>query len=94
MSSIIFSHGDSDGICAGAIVKSALPGSTVYFISPVGLLDELNGLTGKYENIVICDIAIDEKSFMQLKERLHELSDVSRVTYMDHHPLPDTEAMQ
>jgi single-stranded DNA-specific DHH superfamily exonuclease len=26
MRSIIFTHGDSDGICAGAIVKSALVG--------------------------------------------------------------------
>lgn len=89
MSSIIFSHGDSDGICAGAIAKSALPGSTVYFISPVGLLDELNRLTDNYENIVICDIAVDEKSCRQIKDRLNELSQISKVTYIDHHPLPN-----
>ncbi len=88
MSSIIFTHGDSDGICAGAIVKSALPGSIVFFTSPVGLLGELNSLTENHENIVICDIAIDEKSCMQLKKKLNEISEVSKVTYMDHHPLP------
>jgi len=89
MSSIIFTHGDSDGICAGAIVKSALPGSTVFFTSPVGLLGELNSLTEDHENIVICDIAVDEKSFRQLKERLNELSEESKITFMDHHPLPE-----
>ncbi len=88
MSSIIFTHGDCDGICAGAIVKSALPGSTVFFTSPVGLLGELNSLPEDHENIVICDIAVDEKSYGNLKERLNELSEVSRVTFMDHHPLP------
>jgi single-stranded-DNA-specific exonuclease len=90
MSSIIFTHGDSDGICAGAIVKSALPGSTVFFTSPVGLLGELNSLKGNHENIVICDIAVDEKSVSQLKERLNELSELSKITFMDHHPLPET----
>ncbi len=90
MSSIIFTHGDCDGICAGAIVKSAFPGSTVFFTSPVGLLGELNSLEGSHEDIVICDIAVDEKSSRQLKDRLNELSEISRVTFMDHHPLPKT----
>ena len=89
MSSIIFTHGDSDGICAGAIVKSAIPGSRVFFTNPVGLLGELNSLAEHYENIVICDIAIDEKSCMLLKEKLNELSEISEVIYMDHHPLPE-----
>ncbi len=88
MSSIIFTHSDCDGICSGAIVKRALPGSTVFFTSPVGILGELNSLSEAHETIVICDIAIDEKSFTQLKDRLNELSKVSKVIFMDHHPLP------
>ena len=44
MSSIIFTHGDCDGICAGAVVKSAFPDSAVFFTSPVSLLGELNNL--------------------------------------------------
>ncbi|MDD5473421.1 MAG: DHHA1 domain-containing protein [Candidatus Methanoperedens sp.] len=89
MSSIIFTHGDCDGICAGAIVKSALPGSTVFFTSPVSLLGELNSITENYDNIVICDIAIDEKTFPQLKIKLNELAMESNITYMDHHPMPE-----
>jgi RecJ-like exonuclease len=89
MSSIIFTHGDCDGICAGAVVKSAFPDSTVYFTSPVSLLGELNNLTGNYDNIVICDIAIDETTFPQLKIKLNELETESNIIYLDHHPLPE-----
>lgn len=89
MSSIIFTHGDCDGICSGAIVKSAFPDSTVFFTSPVSLLGELNNLAGSYDNIVICDIAIDEKTSVQLEKKLNELAEVSEVVYVDHHPLPE-----
>lgn len=90
MSSIIFTHGDCDGICSGAIVKSALPDAEVFFTSPVSLLGELNNLTGSYDNIVICDIAIDEKTSTELKRKLNELAEVSRLVYTDHHPLPES----
>ncbi len=88
MSSIIFTHGDCDGICSGAIVKSALQDSTVFFTSPVSLLGELNSIAESYENIVICDIAVDEKTCGQLKTKLNELAKISNVIYMDHHPQP------
>ena len=91
MSSMIFTHGDCDGICAGAVVKSAFPDSNVFFASPVSLLGELNNLVGNYDNIVICDIAIDEKTFPQLKIKLNELDTESNIIYMDHHPLPEKE---
>ncbi|MFZ2410932.1 MAG: DHHA1 domain-containing protein [Candidatus Methanoperedens sp.] len=89
MSSIIFTHGDCDGICAGAIVKSAFPDSTVFFTSPVSLLGELNNLAESYDNIVICDIAIDEKTSAHLKKKLNDLAEVSKIYYIDHHPLPE-----
>jgi RecJ-like exonuclease len=86
MSSIIFTHGDCDGICAGAVVISAFPDSTVFFTSPVSLLGELNNLAGNYDNIMICDIAIDEKTFPELKIKLNDFETESNITYMDHHP--------
>lgn len=89
MSSIIFTHGDCDGICSGAIVKKALEHSDVFFTSPVSLLDELNSLEKEYENIAICDIAIDERTYPQLKKKLNELADISTVVYLDHHPLSE-----
>jgi single-stranded-DNA-specific exonuclease len=91
MSTIIFTHGDCDGICAGAVVKSAFPDSNVFFTSPVSLLGEMNNLAGNFDNIVICDIAIDEKTFPQLKIKLNELDAESNLTYLDHHPLPEKE---
>jgi single-stranded-DNA-specific exonuclease len=90
MSSIIFTHGDCDGICSGAIVKSALPGAEVFFTSPVSLLGELNNLSASYDDIVICDIAIDEKTCSELKRKLNELAEVSKLVYIDHHPLPES----
>lgn len=89
MSSIIFTHGDCDGICAGAIAKRAFPDSSIFFTSPVSLLGELNTINENYDNIVICDIAIDEKTFPQLKIKLNELDTRSNIIYMDHHPLPE-----
>ena len=39
---LILTHGDSDGICSGAIAKTAYPDAYVYFTSPVNLLDKLS----------------------------------------------------
>ncbi|HJH30490.1 MAG TPA: DHH family phosphoesterase [Methanosarcinaceae archaeon] len=85
--SIILTHGDSDGVCAGAIAKSAYPDGHVYFTSPVNLLKKLEFADG-YENIIICDIAVDERTCVQLYERLDALAQVCNVIYIDHHPLP------
>lgn len=87
-SSLILTHGDSDGVCSGAIAKSAYPEADVYFTSPVGLLDELHLAEG-YKNVIICDIAIDERHCTELFKRLGEIASVSDLNYIDHHPLPD-----
>lgn len=84
---IIFTHGDSDGICSGAIAKSAYPDSQVYFTSPVSLLRKLEFGKG-YKRVIICDIAIDERTSTQLLQRLRELSRESELIYIDHHPVP------
>ncbi len=89
MSSIIFTHGDCDGICSGAIVMSAMPGSKVFFTNPVSLLGDLSNTTEEYDDVVICDIAIDEKTALALEKKLNEIAEVSKVTYIDHHPLSE-----
>lgn len=86
--SLILTHGDSDGVCSGAIAKSAYPDAEVYFTSPVGVLDDLKMADG-YRNIIICDIAIDARSCTALFNRLEELSRRANIIYIDHHPLPD-----
>ena len=86
--SLILTHGDSDGVCSGAIAKSAYPEADVYFTSPVGILDELKMADG-CRNIIICDIAVDVRSCTGLYNRLEELARSASITYIDHHPLPD-----
>ncbi len=87
-SSLILTHGDSDGVCSGAIAKSAYPASDVYFTSPVGILDDLN-LAENYKTVIVCDIAIDESRCTELFVRLNEIADRSDLIYIDHHPLPE-----
>jgi len=91
MSSIILTHGDCDGICSAAIAKKAIEDASVFFTSPVSLLNDLNSLKRTYAEIVICDIAVDEKTCPELKSKLNELMEVSKVTYIDHHPLPERD---
>jgi len=85
---IIFTHGDSDGICSGAIAKSAYPDSQVYFTSPVSLLQKLELAKG-YRRVIICDIAIDERTSAELLQRLKEVAQESDLIYIDHHPVPE-----
>jgi len=85
--SLILTHGDSDGVCAGAIAKSAYPDAHVYFTSPVNLLTKLK-FADDYKNIVICDIAVDERTHLQLYDRVDELANRCNLIYIDHHPLP------
>ncbi|MCQ1536735.1 DHH family phosphoesterase [Methanosarcina sp. KYL-1] len=85
---LVLTHGDSDGICSGAIAKSAFPDAYVYFTSPVNLLDNLNDLKS-VETLIICDIAINEKHCPEIYSRLRELSEECNLYYIDHHPLPE-----
>ena len=85
---LILTHGDSDGICSGAIAKTAYPDAYVYFTSPVSLLDKLN-LIEDVETLIICDIAIDERHCSELYAVLNEFAKKCNLYYIDHHPLPE-----
>jgi RecJ-like exonuclease len=84
---LILTHGDSDGICSGAIAKTAYPDAYVYFTSPVSLLEKLN-LIEYVETLIICDIALDERYFSELHSVLSEFAKRCDLHYIDHHPLP------
>lgn len=86
---LILTHGDSDGICSGAIAKSAYPDAYVYFTSPVSLLDKLN-LIEDVETLIICDIAIEERHCSELHSVLEDFSEKCNLYYIDHHPLPES----
>lgn len=86
---LIFTHGDSDGICSGAIAKTAYPDAYVYFTNPVNLLDKLS-LIENVKTLIICDIAIDERNCSELHAKLNELAKKCNLYYIDHHPLPES----
>lgn len=86
---LILTHGDSDGICSGAIAKSAYPDAYVYFTNPVSLLDKLN-LIEDVETLIICDIAIEERHCSELHSVLEDFSEKCNLYYIDHHPLPES----
>jgi RecJ-like exonuclease len=84
---LILTHGDSDGICSGAIAKTAYPDAYVYFTSPVSLLDKLD-LIENVKTLIICDIAIDERRCSELYSILNKFARKCNLYYIDHHPLP------
>jgi RecJ-like exonuclease len=84
---LILTHGDSDGICSGAIAKTAYPDAYVYFTNPVNLLEKLR-LIEDVKTLIICDIAIDERNCSELHAVLSRFAEKCNLYYIDHHPLP------
>ncbi|AKB43627.1 DHHA1 domain-containing protein [Methanosarcina vacuolata] len=84
---LVLTHGDSDGICSGAIAKTAYPDAYVYFTNPSNLLEKLR-LIQDVKTLIICDIAIDERNCSELHTALREFAETSDLYYIDHHPLP------
>lgn len=82
----IITHGDTDGICSGAIALSALKGAKVYFSHPAGLAEDLQQVDGDY---IICDIAIPQHFLGDVIKQLERIRAAGfNGTYIDHHPLP------
>lgn len=88
MANWIFTHSDGDGICAGALALAANPDAKIFFTHPHGLLEDLAN-AGEGDNIVICDIALPEDNLQTILNRFSAFSNLGRLTYIDHHPLPE-----
>lgn len=85
---IILTHADTDGICAGALALSALPGSKIFFTKPVSLLEDLK-INSDYQRMVICDIALTKRDAAGIIDDLQAKHRRGvRLMYFDHHPLP------
>ena len=56
MKTVILTHADCDGICAGAIAKAKFREADVFFTKPVSFFHDLKNVNA--ERIVICDIAM------------------------------------
>ncbi len=87
MRTVILTHGDTDGVCSGAIALKAFPDAVLYFSKPVGLLEDLS-IAEQGDRVIICDIAIDEVRCEELIDRLERLNEEGEVFYIDHHPPP------
>jgi RecJ-like exonuclease len=80
---MILTHADCDGICAGAVALARFPGAGVFFTKPVSVCDDLRNTEA--ERIIIADIAInktEQQRFMKIVEGKR-----ARIMYFDHHPI-------
>lgn len=85
MKKIIVTHGDADGICAGAIVLRKYKTAECYFTQPFSLDRTLGKVKGKCM-LFILDISVDEKNFHKVRKKLINMKskDVF-VVWIDHH---------
>ncbi len=83
---VILTHADADGICAGAIALARWPRAEIFFTKPVSLLADLKDVQAS--NIIIADIAITKRDALQIVDLLKQKSRHADITYVDHHPLP------
>jgi len=75
---------------AGAIALAANPGARLWLTSPVRLDDDLKRVKEKYDEIIITDIALNEKDYRLTFEEMKRLTKMgTKITYIDHHPLPE-----
>jgi len=79
---MILTHADCDGMCAGAIALARFPGSGVFFTKPVSICDDLRNVDA--ERIIICDIAVNKADQEKFAAAL--AAKRAKVMYFDHHP--------
>ncbi len=84
---VIFTHGDCDGICSGALALAANQNADIYFSNPVSILDDLDHAKDA-SRIIVSDIAINLSFARLLKNKVGQLLKKADVIYIDHHPLP------
>ena len=84
---IILTHSDCDGICAGAIALSRFPEAKIFFTKPVSFYDDLNSQDA--ERIIITDIAIPRRDITDVVKLLEEKAKKGEILYFDHHSLPE-----
>jgi len=87
MKTVILTHSDCDGICAGAIALSKFPRAEVFFTKPVSFYEDLN--SQEADRIVITDIAITRRDVTNVVKVLEERSKGCEIFYFDHHFLPE-----
>jgi RecJ-like exonuclease len=85
----IFTHGDSDGLCAGALALAAHDDADVFFTHPYGLLEDTDRVEGK-DMAIICDVALAREHLRATLARFSAMADEGGLIYIDHHPVPQS----
>jgi len=89
VNTVIFRHGDADGICSGAIVLTAHQDAHILFSSLYSILEDLSKVKDS-DKVIICDISLPENHIIKILKILFKIVDRGELTYIDHHPLPRT----
>lgn len=89
---IILTHSDCDGICAGAIALSRFKEAEIFFTKPVSFYEDLEKC--EVERIVITDIAVTKRDVTNVVKLLEEKSKGCEIYYFDHHFLPEKAKMR
>ena len=87
----IICHGDADGLCSAAIVKSAYPGAEIYFSKPATLHKDIREFEKKInlDVLYILDVAINAKNKDFILERLKKSKEKYHIKFYDNHLLPN-----
>lgn len=83
----ILTHGDSDGICSGALALAVNPDARVFFTNPVELAQDLKRVDIG-SSVIVCDIALNENTLPEVLGAMRVLSSKNPMLYVDHHPFP------
>lgn len=79
----ILAHGDTDGVCAAALIKAVYSEAEIWITNPIGLRKALQET--EEERVYILDIAISESD---REELFNAFKEKPQIIYIDHHPLP------
>jgi len=88
MKTVILTHADCDGMCAGAVAKARFPDAEIFFTKPVSFLHDLKEQKD-FDRIIICDIALTKKHAKDIIKMLNKRAARAEVLYFDHHQLPE-----
>jgi len=89
---VLFVHGDSDGVCSGALAYRYFVSKgydvEVVFTHPAGLTEDLELFASPGDIVFIADIALSETHLEQIYRLFKVFSREGRLIYIDHHPEP------
>lgn len=86
MKSVVLTHSDTDGICAGALALARFPHSRIFFTKPVSFFRDLQEC--REGRMIICDIAIDTRDESRIVDLIESRAKKGvEILYFDHHEL-------